>query len=94
MSEYRKPDLYWVIDDGEAYGTDPNEMMEDDIIEPELGDRIIFSCAVHAPNETWQAVAVDDDGNPCPKCGGLSACADFLGLDCGAERVRMVKLDN
>ncbi|MCC2652788.1 MAG: hypothetical protein K0Q60_2951, partial [Microvirga sp.] len=28
MSEYRKPDLYWVIDDGEAYGTDPNEMME------------------------------------------------------------------
>jgi hypothetical protein len=93
MSEYRQPDLYWVIDDGEAYGADPNEMMEDGIIEPEIGERIIFSCAVLVPDETWQAVAVDGDDNPCPKCGGLSVCKDFNGLDCRAERVRLVRVD-
>jgi hypothetical protein len=84
MGEYRKPDLYWVIDDGERYGVDPNEMMEDDIIEPAIGETVYFSCAVHVPNEAWRLTAVDEYDNPCPKCGGLSACEDFLGRDCGA----------
>ena len=88
------PDLYWVRDDEEAYGPSPNEMLEDHIIEPGIGDTVTFSCSVLMPDETWRATAVDNNGDPCPKCGGLSACADFLGMDCGAERVRLVKLDN
>jgi hypothetical protein len=86
------PDLYWVHDNGEAYGASPNEMLVEGVIDPEIGDKVHFSCAVHVPDETWQLMAVDDDGQPCPKCGGLGRCEDFLGEGCGADDVRMVQV--
>ena len=86
------PDLYWVIDNGEQYGTDPNQMLEEEVIDPEIGDTITFSCATFAANERWRAMAVDDHGNPCPKCGGLTRCDDFLGEKCAADTVRMVQV--
>jgi hypothetical protein len=53
-------DLYWLASDGETYGPDPQSMVDDESIDPEIGEVLVFTCAMTLPAERWQYMDVED----------------------------------
>ena len=78
----------WYSDDACSY-----ESARDAFTGDPPGTRFTLSECATIDVAEWQLVPVTVAGQPCP-CGRADGCADFLGVDCQADRCEAMRVQN